>query len=157
MRTFSLITVAYGTISIMKEIYQLHRKRLAYFKEIVSLINWTLYISLILFVVPFLLTTTENEFKSISKYTRSFAPVGLLLSWFTLLLKLQRFDKVGIYVVMFLEILQTLIKVLLIFSILILAFGLTFFMLLSEVFFFNFEVSTLTPTEGGKKKHLPHL
>ncbi|XP_037907934.1 transient receptor potential cation channel subfamily A member 1-like isoform X1 [Hermetia illucens] len=41
--------------------------------------------------------------------------------------------KVGIYVVMFLEILQTLIKVLLVFSILIIAFGLAFFILLSKI------------------------
>lgn len=40
---------------------------------------------------------------------------------------------VGIYVVMFLEILQTLIKVLVVFSILIIAFGLAFYILLSQV------------------------
>jgi Ion transport protein. len=44
-----------------------------------------------------------------------------------------RFDQVGIYVVMFLEILQTLIKVLIVFSILIIAFGLAFYILLSRV------------------------
>lgn len=44
-----------------------------------------------------------------------------------------RFDMVGIYVVMFLEILQTLIKVLVVFSILIIAFGLAFYILLSRV------------------------
>lgn len=43
-----------------------------------------------------------------------------------------RFDFVGIYVVMFLEILQTLIKVLLVFSILIIAFGLAFYIILSR-------------------------
>jgi hypothetical protein len=45
----------------------------------------------------------------------------------------SRFDQVGIYVVMFLEILQTLIKVLIVFSILIIAFGLAFYILLSRV------------------------
>lgn len=45
----------------------------------------------------------------------------------------SRFDQVGIYVVMFLEILQTLIKVLIVFSILIIAFGLAFYILLSGV------------------------
>nr|CAD7261852.1 unnamed protein product [Timema shepardi] len=45
----------------------------------------------------------------------------------------HRFDQVGIYVVMFLEILQTLIKVLIVFSILIIAFGLAFYILLSKV------------------------
>ncbi len=43
-----------------------------------------------------------------------------------------RFDVVGIYVVMFLEILHTLIRVLMIFSILIIAFGLAFYILLSD-------------------------
>ena len=43
-----------------------------------------------------------------------------------------RFDIFGIYVVMFLEILKTLVKVLLIFSILIIAFGLSFYILLSQ-------------------------
>lgn len=44
-----------------------------------------------------------------------------------------RFDQVGVYVLMFLEILQTLIKVLIVFSILIIAFGLAFYILLSTV------------------------
>ncbi|KAG8225857.1 hypothetical protein J437_LFUL004787 [Ladona fulva] len=44
----------------------------------------------------------------------------------------SRFDYVGIYVVMFLEVLQTLIKVLFVFSILIIAFGLSFYILLSQ-------------------------
>lgn len=40
--------------------------------------------------------------------------------------------QIGIYVVMFLEILQTLIRVLLVFSILIIAFGLSFYIVLSK-------------------------
>lgn len=63
----------------------------------------------------------------------SAASITVFLSWFELLLLLQRFDQIGIYVVMFLEILQTLIKVLMLFSILIIAFGLAFFILLSKV------------------------
>lgn len=51
-----------------------------------------------------------------------------------------RFDQVGIYVVMFIEILQTLIKVLLLFSILIAAFGLAFYILLSRVSYTIFKV-----------------
>lgn len=66
-------------------------------------------------------------------FQHSAASITVFLSWFELLLLLQRFDQVGIYVVMFLEILQTLIKVLMVFSILIIAFGLSFFVLLSNV------------------------
>ncbi|GBP92291.1 Transient receptor potential cation channel subfamily A member 1 [Eumeta japonica] len=58
--------------------------------------------------------------------------ITVFLAWFELLLLLQRFDQVGIYVVMFLEILQTLIKVLMLFSMLIIAFGLSLHILLSK-------------------------
>jgi len=51
-----------------------------------------------------------------------------------------RFDVVGIYVVMFLEILHTLLRVLTIFSILIVAFGLAFYILLSDVRFLDWSV-----------------
>ena len=42
----------------------------------------------------------------------------------------HRFDFFGIYVVMFLEILKTLVQVIVVFSILIVAFGLSFYILL---------------------------
>ena len=50
----------------------------------------------------------------------------------------SRFDFFGIYVVMFLEILRTLIQVLCVFSILIIAFGLAFFMLLGKEVIFAY-------------------
>ena len=43
-----------------------------------------------------------------------------------------RFDIFGIYVVMFLEILKTLLQVLSVFSILLIAFGMAFFMLMNK-------------------------
>ncbi len=43
-----------------------------------------------------------------------------------------RFDMFGIYVVMFLEILKTLVQVIFVFSILIIAFGLSFYILISR-------------------------
>ena len=43
-----------------------------------------------------------------------------------------RFDFFGIYVVMFLEILRTLLQVLCVFSILLIAFGMAFYMLMNK-------------------------
>jgi transient receptor potential cation channel subfamily A protein 1 len=57
--------------------------------------------------------------------------IAVFLAWFNLLLYLQRFDISGIYVVMFLEILKTLLQVIIVFSILIIAFGLAFYLLLA--------------------------
>ena len=45
----------------------------------------------------------------------------------------SRFNSFGIYVVMFLEILSTLLRVLFVFSVLIIAFGLSFHILLQQI------------------------
>ena len=73
----------------------------------------------------------------------------------------RRFDRVGIYVVMFLEILQTLIKVLFIFSILIIAFGLAFHILLSRVWKGGFRAApgdhALRPPPAPSPSHVSPL
>ena len=58
--------------------------------------------------------------------------VSVFIAWFNLLFYLQRFNRGGIYVVMFLEILSTLIKVIFLFSVLIIAFGLSFYILFAK-------------------------
>ncbi|CAG7726424.1 unnamed protein product [Allacma fusca] len=61
----------------------------------------------------------------------SFA-LACFMGWFYLLLIMQRFEAVGLYVSMFVEIVKTLLRVLIVFSILIIAFALAFFVLLSN-------------------------
>lgn len=58
--------------------------------------------------------------------------IAVFIAWFNLLFYLQRFNRGGIYVVMFLEILSTLIKVIFLFSVLIIAFGLSFYILFAK-------------------------
>merc|ERR1712043_133138 len=45
---------------------------------------------------------------------------------------LQRFDFFGIYVVMFMEILSTLVRVIIVFSVLIVAFGMSFYIIFAQ-------------------------
>lgn len=110
-----------------RESIQIYQKKWHYLSEPVNFISWLLDLSAIVMVSCVFLGEEITE----RHYTA--ASMTVFLSWFYLLLFLQRFDQVGIYVVMFLEILQTLIKVLLVFSILIIAFGFAFFILLSNV------------------------
>ncbi|KAI8118790.1 Transient receptor potential cation channel subfamily A member 1 [Lucilia cuprina] len=120
--------IIYITTLSLRELIQIYQQRLHYILEIDNFISWVLYISTLIMVIP--------VFKAdggITNVHYSAASISVFLSWFRLLLFLQRFDQVGIYVVMFLEILQTLIKVLLVFSILIIAFGLAFYILLSKI------------------------
>ncbi|XP_050311925.1 transient receptor potential cation channel subfamily A member 1 isoform X2 [Anthonomus grandis grandis] len=104
---------------------QMLQQKYVYFFNPVNWVTWFLYGATIVMVLPIF----GGEIYEIQF---SFASLVVFLSWFQLLLLLQSFDQVGIYVVMFLEILQTLIKVLMVFSILIIAFGLAFYILLSR-------------------------
>nr|WDP79878.1 transient receptor potential cation channel subfamily A member 2 [Apostichopus japonicus] len=94
-----------------------------YLTEFTNIFEWVLYITSLTFVGPCLLS-----FSFATQWPCG--AVAVFLAWFNFLLYLQRFDIFGIYVVMFLEILRTLCQVLVVFSILIIAFALTFHILL---------------------------
>lgn len=111
----------------VREVVQIYQQKWHYLLEPANFISWLLYICAVVMV------SCVFWGQTITKEHLSAASLTVFLSWFNLLLFLQRFDQVGIYVVMFLEILQTLIKVLMVFSILIVAFGFAFFILLSNV------------------------
>lgn len=122
----AIAIITYIVINSVREFIQFYQQKYLYFMDPINLVSWLLYISAVIMVAPiFGGNMHELQF--------SCASLTVFLSWFNLLLLLQRFDQVGIYVVMFLEILQTLIKVLMVFSILIIAFGLAFYILLSRV------------------------
>lgn len=122
----AFIIVIYIMINILREMFQLYQQKYMYISDPVNLVTWLLYIFASIMVTPIF-------WEGFSDLKFSFTSLAVFLSWFNLLLLLQRFDQVGIYVVMFLEILQTLIKVLMVFSMLIIAFGLAFYILLSKV------------------------
>lgn len=151
----SLAIITYVVLSTLREFLQIYQQKWQYLLEPNNFISWLLYISAAIMVSPVFNGghITDVHFSATS--------ITVFLSWFNLLLFLQRFDQVkrrdsvfkvtedsgnsivfaiiciylfqvGIYVVMFLEILQTLIRVLLVFSILIIAFGLAFFIVFSK-------------------------
>ncbi|CAH2985204.1 unnamed protein product [Chilo suppressalis] len=125
MYTSTVAIIVYNTICLVREAYNVKQQKWHYLVDPSNLVSWLLYICSTLMVFP----TLFGNFNDIQF---SAASITVFLSWFELLLLLQRFDQIGIYVVMFLEILQTLIKVLMLFSILIIAFGLAFYILLSK-------------------------
>nr|AOR81469.1 TRPA1 [Nilaparvata lugens] len=128
MYTSAVVICIYIVLSSLREVLQLYQQRWQYLLDPTNLVLWMLYISSLMMVFPLLTGQTQ----ALVSLQVSCASITVFLTWFTLLLNLQRFDMVGIYVVMFLEILQTLIKVLVVFSILIIAFGLALYILLSQ-------------------------
>ncbi|KAI5734628.1 hypothetical protein M8J77_008902 [Diaphorina citri] len=117
----------YMLFSVAVQSVQIYQQKWHYLFDPTNIVALLLFFSATIMIVPLF---TKGRY--MTDYQISFTSLTVFLSWLTLLLNLQRFDQVGIYVVMFLEILQTLIKVLIVFSILIVAFGLAFYILLSR-------------------------
>ncbi|CAL8070273.1 unnamed protein product [Orchesella dallaii] len=121
----AVIIFVVALINMMRECTIFYRPKLKYILDTVNWVYWAMNIAC-LFMIG------AKFIPGLNTYTDPSASLATFFSWFYLLLFLQRFDVVGIYVVMFLEILHTLLRVLMIFSILIVAFGLAFYILLSD-------------------------
>ncbi|XP_063597943.1 transient receptor potential cation channel subfamily A member 1-like [Penaeus indicus] len=122
----SLCIMVYAVYGILRELVQLYHQNFRYLASPINIVEWTLYATSIRMVLPVYLEGRWDGSQAI------YAALALLTAWFTLLLYFQRFNNIGLYVAMFLEILNTLLKVFFVFSVLIVAFSLAFFILMSH-------------------------
>jgi len=122
-RTFQIFCIwyiiLYCLVNVILEIIQLVQDGWSYFRDIENYIQWILYVSSNLFALPFLFNQSWH-------YQWVAGSIGVFSAYLGLLLLFGRFDIYGIYVIMFLEVLKTLLHVLSLFSILIVGFVLTF-------------------------------
>uniref|UniRef100_A0AAX7W8M0 Ion transport domain-containing protein n=1 Tax=Astatotilapia calliptera TaxID=8154 RepID=A0AAX7W8M0_ASTCA len=126
--SFCMVMVLVMNIySIGKEVVQISQQRWKYFMDYSNQSDWISAIFSILFVVP-LMINAEG-----SLHWQAGA-IAVLNSWVGFLLYLQRFEGVGIYVVMFGEIMKTLVRIVLLFFYLMLAFSLAFHALMLNQF-----------------------
>uniref|UniRef100_A0A670XMQ2 Transient receptor potential cation channel subfamily A member 1 n=1 Tax=Pseudonaja textilis TaxID=8673 RepID=A0A670XMQ2_PSETE len=110
---------------ICKEIIQLFQQKLNYLLDYSNLLDWTIYTTSIIFVSSLFVTLPV-------RLQWDCGAIAILLAWTNFLLYLQRFENYGIYIVMFWEILRTLIRIVIVFFFLMLAFGLSFYVLLGS-------------------------
>ena len=132
-RHIPLLTIVICSINIVKEIIQVLIQRLRYFRKGNNYLEWTLYISTIVFMLNFWIDTNLVNFTQ--KWTAG--AISVFLTWVNLLLFLTRFPYFGVYVEMFVEVLGTVLRVLVVFGIFIVAFSLSFYALLRELPTFN--------------------
>ncbi|XP_052774065.1 transient receptor potential cation channel subfamily A member 1-like isoform X2 [Mya arenaria] len=111
-------------LNFIKEIVQMFQQKKKYFADMTNLLEWILYFTTLLYISPFISNSDVS-------WQWAAGAIAVFLAWFNCLLFLRRFDFFGIYVVMFLEILRTLIQVLCVFSILLIAFAMAFYTLLN--------------------------
>lgn len=109
--------------AIIKEIVQISQQRYSYFKDYSNCIDWGAAVLSLLFVIPLMLNVEGTL------HWQAGAVAGLHC-WMGFLLYLQRFEGIGIYVVMFLEISRTLFRVVFLFFYLMFAFSLAFYALM---------------------------
>ena len=115
---FVVLPIAF--VHILKEILQLSIKRLKYLADVTNLVEWILF------------GTALNLSVFIQRYVWQIAIISIFLCYVNLVLFLRRFRSLGIYVIMYVEVTKTMLKVLLAFSVFILGFGIVFFVLFKE-------------------------
>ncbi|XP_072524951.1 transient receptor potential cation channel subfamily A member 1a [Salminus brasiliensis] len=123
--TCMFLVLAMNIYAVGKEIVQMFQQRVKYLRDMSNLMDWSATVCSLLFVIPLLLNVK-------SSWHWQAGALAALASWINLLLYLQRFERFGIYVVMFREISKTLLSIIVLFIYLILAFALAFYALLVE-------------------------
>ncbi|XP_068438137.1 transient receptor potential cation channel subfamily A member 1b [Clinocottus analis] len=104
---------------VAKELVQISQQRWKYFQDYSNQSDWTCAILSLLFIIPTILNVD-------SSLQWQAGALAVLNSWIGFLFYLQRFEGIGIYVVMFWEIMRTLVRIVILFVYLLLAFGLAF-------------------------------
>ncbi|XP_068747164.1 transient receptor potential cation channel subfamily A member 1-like [Montipora capricornis] len=116
-------------IHMMRELYQIGVQRWRYLTHFTNFIEWTCYLSALCFVIPYFV---ERNVFSKSMALWPLASIVTLLSYISLVLFLRRFFYFGIYISMFFEVTRTFLRVVVVFTPIIFAFSMAFFLLLKE-------------------------
>ncbi|XP_076866837.1 transient receptor potential cation channel subfamily A member 1b [Brachyhypopomus gauderio] len=118
-----IMVLVMNVYAICKEIIQMAQQRLNYFMDSTNLPDWSTALCSLVFVVP-LCVGVEGV------WHWQAGALAILYAWINFLLYFQRFERFGIYVVMFGEIMKTFISIAILFVFLLLAFGLSFHVLM---------------------------
>ncbi|TGZ46567.1 hypothetical protein CRM22_011085 [Opisthorchis felineus] len=118
----ALLILVLTVFDLFVKIWQLITQRLEYFKD------WNNYLEFLLNA----LAMTYSALTLVQHVDHHYVGLGVIvmfLAWFNFLLQMMRFNHVGIYVVMFLHVLATVGKCLVVFSVVFVAFALSFHVL----------------------------
>ena len=129
-RAVPSIVVIFAFVHLAKEIYQIFTQRFRYFTEWSNYLEWTLYITAFLFVLPYISDDTGIR-KNYSIYWQM-GTFSIFFAYVNLILMIEPLKFLGLYVTMFIEVMKTVISVLTLFIMFTLAFSMAFFILLQE-------------------------
>ena len=124
--TCSVIIILNCIARIVMEIAQIIHHRREYFLQYINYLEGFLYVATIVFVSNF-------QLQCLPSWQWQLGAMCIFLSWINFILFLSEQPVVGIYVVMFQDIIKTFLRMAPMAVLLVLAFGQPFFMLLSVV------------------------
>nr|XP_040149889.1 transient receptor potential cation channel subfamily A member 1 [Ictidomys tridecemlineatus]AUF73697.1 TRPA1 [Ictidomys tridecemlineatus] len=107
-----------------KEVVQIFQQKRNYFLDYNNALEWLIYTTSIIFVLPLFVNVPANV-------QWQCGAIAIYFYWMNFLLYLQRFENCGIFIVMLEVILKTLLRSTVVFVFLLLAFGLSFYVLLN--------------------------
>ncbi|XP_056378121.1 transient receptor potential cation channel subfamily A member 1 isoform X2 [Hyla sarda] len=140
-RTCMSIVMLMSIFGVVKEIAQMFQQKFKYLTDSSNIIDWAIHISSILFASA---VCTNPLY--VSSWKWQCAACAVFTSWVNFLIYLQRFESCGIYIVMFWEILRTLVRIVCLFFFLILGFGLSFYIVLTPQTAFKTPILSLMQT-----------
>ncbi|XP_059390620.1 transient receptor potential cation channel subfamily A member 1-like [Carassius carassius] len=114
-----IMVLVFNVYSVCKELVQLAQQGINYFTDFSNPAEWGAAISSLVFVIPMCFSLKNT-------WQWEAGAFAILNSWIAFLLYFQRFERIGIYVVMFGGIIRTLLCIMILFLFLLLAFGLAF-------------------------------
>ena len=122
-RVLGYFIIIFCSMQIFKELLQLAVLRFKYFLSFVNYLEVTLYASTLFYITSYLFKTRLN------RISYEVGCICTFLGWVNVMFFLQRVPMFRIVIVMFIQVCLTIVKVLLVFSTVILSFILTFYML----------------------------
>nr|XP_047127740.1 uncharacterized protein LOC101236217 [Hydra vulgaris] len=124
-----------------------------YLKNLRNYLELILYSSTLVYMMSFIKKNEAENLYDDKNVKWAFGAVSILFAWINLLLYLKRDSFFGIYVIMINEVFKSLVSVITVFCLIILAFSLSFFMLLGNQIAFKYPgrsfMKTISMTLGG--------
>ncbi|XP_068755474.1 transient receptor potential cation channel subfamily A member 1-like [Montipora capricornis] len=130
------LILLFSIIHICKEFLQIYVQRCSYFKDFSNYLDWILYGSTLVFMVPYVMSPARlDEWLENMKDPRTLWFAGILaifVCYTNMMLFLRRYRLFGTYISMYVEVTQTVVQVMGVFIFLVLGFALVFYILFKE-------------------------
>ena len=121
------IVIITAFLRLVIEVCQLVVLRLDYFTDWVNWMEFVLFPCSIIFAAM-----PDWICPCVLHWQWQVGVVAVFLAWFNFIIFTSQFPLVGIYVIMFIKIIRTFMKLVLLLLLLIITFGITFFMIFSD-------------------------